>query len=160
MGSVTNLTTTGDNDPEIFPVQYYNHYMYCDNCGSFQIKIWIEPENYLQLQRIDKWLTRLVIIAVLATLLAAVIALMGLPLLFVISLLVLIGAAVALNRVKERIQYRGVCCENCQTTYKYGSAFFTEAEKNPRGYTMEDVPTPLYLTYQIRGAEVDPAEEE
>jgi hypothetical protein len=37
MGSVPDLYTTGDNDPEIEPVQYYRHYLYCDACGSFAL---------------------------------------------------------------------------------------------------------------------------
>jgi hypothetical protein len=40
MGSVPHLYTTGDNDPEIEPVQYYRHYLYCDQCGSFDMTYW------------------------------------------------------------------------------------------------------------------------
>jgi hypothetical protein len=40
MGSVSHLYTTGDNDPEIEPQQYYRHYMYCDACGSFDLNHW------------------------------------------------------------------------------------------------------------------------
>jgi hypothetical protein len=40
MGSVPHLYTTGDNDPEIEPVQYYRHYLYCDQCGSFDLTSW------------------------------------------------------------------------------------------------------------------------
>lgn len=44
MGSVSYLYTTGDNDPEIEPVQYYRHYMYCDACGSFEVEPWADRE--------------------------------------------------------------------------------------------------------------------
>ena len=37
MGSIAVLTTSGDNDPEIHPVQSYRHYLYCDACGSFDL---------------------------------------------------------------------------------------------------------------------------
>jgi hypothetical protein len=40
MGSVRDLYTTGDNDPEIEPVQSYRHYLYCDGCGSFDLQSW------------------------------------------------------------------------------------------------------------------------
>lgn len=40
MGSVAVLTTSGDNDPELEPVQSYRHYLYCDACGSFSLESW------------------------------------------------------------------------------------------------------------------------
>jgi|GEM_PF-1369661 len=40
MGSVAVLTTSGDNDPELEPVQSYRHYLYCDTCGSFDLALW------------------------------------------------------------------------------------------------------------------------
>ncbi len=40
MGSVPDIYTTGDNDPELFPVSYYRHYLYCDACGSFSLEHW------------------------------------------------------------------------------------------------------------------------
>ncbi len=43
MGSIAVLTTTGDNDPEIEPVQLYRHYFYCDACGSFDLEPWERP---------------------------------------------------------------------------------------------------------------------
>lgn len=43
MGSVRDLYTTGDNDPEIEPQQYYRHYLYCDSCGSFDLHPSTEP---------------------------------------------------------------------------------------------------------------------
>lgn len=40
MGSVAVLTTSGDNDRELEPVQSYRHYLYCDACGSFDFEPW------------------------------------------------------------------------------------------------------------------------
>lgn len=40
MGSVRDLYTTGDNDPELESEQYYRHYLYCDACGSFDLVPW------------------------------------------------------------------------------------------------------------------------
>lgn len=40
MGSIAVLTTSGDNDPELEPVQSYRHYLYCDACGSFDLEPW------------------------------------------------------------------------------------------------------------------------
>ena len=40
MGSVAVLTTSGDNAPELYPVQSYRHYLYCDACGSFDLEPW------------------------------------------------------------------------------------------------------------------------
>ena len=46
MGSVRDLYTTGDNDPEIEPQHYYRHYLYCDSCGSFDLHPYTEfPET-------------------------------------------------------------------------------------------------------------------
>jgi hypothetical protein len=45
MGSVRDLYTTGDNDPEIDPVQSYRHYLYCDACGSFDLQSWQAPHD-------------------------------------------------------------------------------------------------------------------
>lgn len=45
MGSVPHLYTTGDNDPELEPVQYYRHYLYCDACGSFELDPWLAADN-------------------------------------------------------------------------------------------------------------------
>ena len=45
MGSVAHLYTSGDNDAEIVPVQYYRHYLYCDACGSFELESWRAPDD-------------------------------------------------------------------------------------------------------------------
>ena len=50
MGSVAVLTTSGDNDPELEPVQSYRHYLYCDACGSFDLVPW-EAGDRAQMER-------------------------------------------------------------------------------------------------------------
>lgn len=50
MGSVAVLTTSGDNDPELEPVQSYRHYLYCDACGSFALEPW-ESADRVEVER-------------------------------------------------------------------------------------------------------------
>jgi hypothetical protein len=45
VGSVPILTTSGDNDPELEPVQSLRHYLYCDACGSFDLDPWEAVER-------------------------------------------------------------------------------------------------------------------
>lgn len=45
MGSVRDLYTTGDNDPQIETEQYYRHYLYCDACGSFELAPWTRGDR-------------------------------------------------------------------------------------------------------------------
>lgn len=54
MGSVAVLTTSGDNDPEIEPVQSYRHYLYCDSCGSFDLASW-EPVDKAETEARRRW---------------------------------------------------------------------------------------------------------
>ena len=63
MGSVPDLYTTGDNDPEIEPVQYYRHYLYCDACGSFEL----EPFFDRSLELVEQKRRRLAGVALIAT---------------------------------------------------------------------------------------------
>ncbi|MCB9081666.1 MAG: hypothetical protein H6555_08150 [Lewinellaceae bacterium] len=171
MGSVTNLTTTGDSDPEIFPETYYRHYMYCDRCGSFDIKPWIEPENHVQLakqqRRAENGMTAAFVSLVLA---GAVVLFSILSTLFLagafilpeyeITWLVLSAILYYIFRsraavVEAKIQRLGVRCGSCQATYKNGSTFFTDLTLNPKNYAMEDVPLPLNATFWIRGETVE-----
>ena len=55
MGSVAVLTTSGDNDPELEPVQSYRHYLYCDACGSFDLVPW-EAGDRAEMERRRHWL--------------------------------------------------------------------------------------------------------
>jgi hypothetical protein len=125
MGSITNLTISGDNDDPIFPVKYYRHYMYCDVCGSFELKHWMYTYEDDQPQENDGLLKRV------------------------------LDKAEAMMRSKHAS--KGVRCEQCHTTYAYGSPFFVDFKANPRGFTMDDVPLPLYKVYWIKGEELGPA---
>lgn len=69
MGSVPDLYTTGDNDPEIEPVRYFRHYLYCDACGSFELDPWMAPAHH---QRLEKTRRRLARAAVYSSVLAVV----------------------------------------------------------------------------------------
>lgn len=60
------------------------------------------------------------------------------------------------ERVKFKKKIKGVCCNQCGERYELGSSFFT-SEKNPRGYTMEDVPRPLNRNYHEVGRTLGPA---
>lgn len=68
MGSIAVLTTSGDNDPELEPVQSYRHYLYCDACGSFDLEPWKtgeRPENDAKrrgLALVALWLTPLLLV--------------------------------------------------------------------------------------------------
>ena len=53
MGSVRDLYTTGDNDPEIEPVQHYRYYLYCNECGSFDLTAW-QGADYEAAERMRK----------------------------------------------------------------------------------------------------------
>ncbi len=125
MGSVTDLTVSGDNDEPIFPIEYYRHYMYCDVCGSFELKHWKDWEEDFQSTHRESVLTRL------------------------------FKRLTALKKSKPEL--RGVFCKQCETTYAYGSPFFVDFKENPRNFTMDDVPRPLYNVYQIKGDTIGPA---
>lgn len=64
MGSVRDLYTTGDNDPEIGPEQYYRHYLYCDACGSFELAPWTVRG---ELEKIERKRHRLAMTALVAS---------------------------------------------------------------------------------------------
>lgn len=57
MGTVTYETTTGDNDPEIFPTPVTRSRRYCDECGSFQLEDVVEVDERKQARdrRIEEW---------------------------------------------------------------------------------------------------------
>jgi hypothetical protein len=68
MGSVRSLYTTGDNDPEIEPVQLYRHYLYCDACGSFDLQSLQTPQDEARKRK----RRRLAQIAILSSMLVVV----------------------------------------------------------------------------------------
>ncbi|MCF8243830.1 MAG: hypothetical protein K9J37_02060 [Saprospiraceae bacterium] len=166
MGSVKSLTTTGDNDPELFPEEYYRHYMYCDDCGSFKIEPWIIPENHPQLTKLQGWIVNLGAVSLVSVIISAVALAF-----WIISDLVLTGAfifgsdmiiwlglsLIALyltktlgSAVSSKIKHFGVRCGKCKKEYKNGSYFFTKLDYNPKHFTMADVPLPRNTTYWIR----------
>jgi len=151
MGSVKTVHTTGDNDPEIFPKDYHAYYLYCDKCGSFEIKQWIEPPNHMELIRLEKRLGQLATVSLVATLISIVLAIFGLYIFLGITLLALTGWYVGASLVGAKIRYLGVYCAKCQTRYENNSRFMVNFKENPLGLTMSDLPLPLYLNYQIRG---------
>lgn len=160
MGSVPDLVTTGDNDPEIYPVQYYRHYLYCDECGSFELDPWVEPENHRQIEKIQKRLNQVAIVSLIAAIVSTILAFLGMPILLLFSLIVLIGSAGAAAILGSRIRDLGVRCKQCQTTYAFGSPLFKATAENPRQYTMADVPRPLYRNYWVRGETVGRVDDE
>ncbi len=88
MGSVRDLYTTGDNDPEIEPVQYYRHYLYCDACGSFELDPWTLPP---ELERVERKRHRLAMAALIAS--PLVVVSLGSVLGLVLSPIVLLALA-------------------------------------------------------------------
>jgi len=56
MGSVPDVYTTGDNDPQIEPESYFRHYLYCDACGSFDLRTWTEVPKIPGQEGQRKWL--------------------------------------------------------------------------------------------------------
>ncbi|HEX4954668.1 MAG TPA: hypothetical protein VF017_14850 [Thermoanaerobaculia bacterium] len=87
MGSVPHLYTTGDNDPEIEPTQYYRHYAYCDACGSFELDPWWAPDHHQQIERTRQRLGKAALLASPLALVAGWLALGLFPSPTVVSLL-------------------------------------------------------------------------
>lgn len=156
MGSVEDIVTTGDNDEPIYPIQYYNYYMYCDNCGSFKLRYWLGPENHVEIERKIGQVKRVRNVAGAATAVSVLLAFMGAVICLGVSLVVLVGTVVWASYMDAKIEMKGVRCEECGTEYAYGSPFFTQFKENPRNYSMGDVPKPLYTVYQIKGEEIGP----
>lgn len=160
MGSVRDLYTTGDNDPEIEPVQYYRHHLYCDSCGSFELDSWMAPHNAEALERTRQWLWKAAcllspVLVVAAGLLAlALDSSLGMVVL-VDGLLVVAGLLVVRAVLGSRIHHIGMRCRQCDATYANGAQFFTDLSANPRNLTMADVPRPLSRSSILRGESVD-----
>lgn len=159
MGRVTEIRISGDNDAPIYPVRYEMHYLYCDECGSFELKTWVEPEDHEVLENRARQLGQL------AGGIAAGVGIFTIFTFLDAIPIILIGAVVVIvlliirGRIKSRIKDRGVYCTRCNSRYEYGSPFFS-SEANPKNYTEEDIPTPLYQNYQIIGSILGPVEEE
>ncbi len=159
MGRLTEIRISGDNDSPIYPVRYEMHYLYCDQCGSFELGIWKEPENHEVLESRGKQLGRVAgVIAVVVGVFTIFTFLDAIPIVLVGAVVVIILLIIS-GQMKGRIKDKGVFCKNCNAKYEYGSSFFT-SQKNPKGYTMKDVPRPLNMNYQIVGSVLGPVEEE
>jgi len=63
LGSVPDVYTTGDNDPELEPKSYYRHDLYCDACGSFDLEPWIAPDNHASLESRQKRIGKAALLA-------------------------------------------------------------------------------------------------
>ncbi|MFT4566053.1 MAG: hypothetical protein ACI9FN_001006 [Saprospiraceae bacterium] len=166
MGSVKTLSITGDNDQEIHPTEYYRHYMYCDKCGSFDIKNWKEPDNHEQLAKKVERFEKIAYGFFTSAVLAAVIILLWfiIELIFADkidiskSLFVILGVTVVMvllsmflsGVLSSKIKHLGVFCDQCSETYENGSVFFNELDSNPRNYTMDHVPRPVNTNYWVR----------
>jgi hypothetical protein len=159
MGRVTEIRTSGDNDPPSHPVRYEMHYLYCDECGSFDLNRWMEPENHEVLQDRVKLLGRVAaILAGLTGFLTILVFLDAIPYI-IVGAIVVIGILIVRSRIKAKIKEKGLYCNNCQTQYPYGTSFFS-SEENPKAYSMKDIPRPLNSNYQIVGRMLGPVEEQ
>ena len=153
MGSVPILTTTGDNDPEIFPVRYYRHYLYCDVCGSFELDPWMSPDNWKSLETTRRRLGRA---ALLVLPIVAVGALLYPPWpVLLVGAIVIGGLLVTRQALDSTIESVGMRCRRCPSTYRNGSSFFTDLDSNPLNLTLADVPRPLGASPYTRGASVE-----
>ena len=156
MGAVTNIITTGDNNKSVYPIRYYNHYLYCDHCGSFDLMTWIEPENHQALKRIGKMLRRINYLTFFFLIIAILFALNGASAHWVFFLVLCIVFGLITHVIDSKIKELGLVCVSCQTKYPYGSQLFTHTSSNPKNYKMSDVPLPLNTVFQIRGEELGP----
>lgn len=168
MGCVTEQAVTGDNDPEVDQVRYYRHYLYCDACGSFDLKARLTP-NHAIISGAVKWLDRVVTVLIfLAYFLAALqvayilIALFdgefsfG-PIIWVLVpvAVVLIGVTFVSTLLEGKVEMLGVRCQTCGKEYDQASSFFTDFQANPHNLSVEDIPRPTSQTYWVRGAYVN-----
>ncbi len=166
MGFVTEKATTGDNDPELFPTEYNLHYMYCDRCGSFDIKPWIEPNNHAELTKVAGHIERFVFAAIISGCLALVVCVLSLLMNWIqtktvfVSLELILWLVISVlaffifqgwaQKFEEKVHFRGVKCLSCKSQYANGSSSLTETTHNPREYALSDVPMPRNTTYSVR----------
>lgn len=160
MGSVPDLYTTGDNDPEIDPVRYYRHYLYCDACGAFELDSWLAPDNHEALERTRQRLARAALLALPVAAVAAWLAnvlsfLVSYVLVLLTGLIVAVGLLVARAVLGSKIELVGLSCRRCHATYRHGTPFFSDLDANPRHLTVADVPRPLGSSTFLRGKSVD-----
>jgi len=157
MGSVPDLYTTGDNDAEIEPDSYYRHYLYCDECGSFDLDSWIAPDNHEALEASRRRLRNVALLAILAMVLVARLAteLFSPSLVLIPGSVLIAGLLIARSALGWKIKSVGHRCAECNATYAYGTQFFTDLNANPRNLTVADVPKPLGVSPFLRGESVE-----
>lgn len=158
MGFAARLTTTGDNDPEISPIQYYRHYAYCDACASFRLKRWTEPADHVRLE----WLSRRLRSSAWLGLVAIVVLPFAPGLWPLVLLLVVVPWALSAT-IGRRIREPGLLCADCGATYEWRSAFFANRKANPRSIEAGAIPPDIWSdsdgishsAYWERGNSVD-----
>ncbi len=159
MGSVTKVVTIEDGEGPSGASQYEMHYLYCNNCGSFELKNWKDPENYVELEKFQRWNVILIYLAAFSTL-AGIIRFIAAGAMWWLSVSFLILLMlIALQRyLSAQVKEKGLRCDNCDTTYEYDSAFFKHLTDNPRNLSLVDSDIPESFTYKIQGKYLGPAE--
>ncbi len=157
MGSVADVYTTGDNDPEIEAERYVRHYLYCDGCGSFDLENWI-PDGDAAVRAYPQWLGTLAIIAVpmVAVYVALSLGMTGCaPWTVLTAAAILVVGMLITGGGSARSQSAGMRCRQCKSRYAHGSAFFNDLDANPRQLSVGDVPRPLGRSPFLRGKSVE-----
>ena len=147
MGSVTESTVTGDNDPDIYPREYTRRYFYCNQCGSFKLKF-ISLVKQAPPPQNTSWPVTLLSCSVVLALLFCIFWVVFdlildmvhwgylVPIWFVVSVY---GLYRYDTPSAKKPKGDGLHCENCHQEYLFGSAFFTK-KTNPKRFTVDDIP--------------------
>jgi hypothetical protein len=159
MGSVTKIVTIQDGEGPSGASKYEVHYLYCDNCGSFDLGRWILPENHLQLEKYQRWLTVLTFVAAFSTLIGLVRLIASGAFWWASLSLIALLLLVALQRyLSGQIREKGVRCKNCDAQFEYDSPFFRHLTDNPSQLSLEDMDIPESFAYKLQGRYMGPAE--
>lgn len=142
MGSVPDLYTTGDNDPEIEPSRYYRHYLYCDACGSFELDSWTTPDN---LEAIEKNRRRLGTAAMYASPMVLVPGLLALGMLPIQTILMVLVAGIAFALVVFKILWGIPGPIDARWRFFKGALLWLPAVALPEWLATEFVPPPVLL---------------
>lgn len=159
MGSVTEIITIQNVERASGASKYEMHYLYCDRCGSFELTEWILPDNHLQLEKYQRWLTILVFLAAFSTLIGIVRLIAAGAFWWASFSLVALLLLIGLQRyLSGQIKEKGVCCQKCGAEFEYDSPFFKNLADNPRQLSLEDMDIPKGFVYKIQGRYLGPAE--
>jgi hypothetical protein len=104
VGSVPILITSGDNDPELEPVQSFRHYLYCDACGSFDLAAWETVER----SPIERRRARLGALALYVCPFVFVPALHAAGVVFPVAVLALLAMGIALQQALKALPFRSL----------------------------------------------------